>query len=141
MQHNPFWFLNTSGPRSSCFRNSQTSNPSASNEADVTSRVRHYCVQLADHLHVSRWLHGAKQYEVVHARALLPPILWLSLVVRGWHAPALPSSTRLTRSSTTTMEWKMKIESPSRLAPELVGLLNLRIISLALHLIATMLSE
>ncbi len=37
---------------------------------------------------------------------------------------ALIGSTKLTRSSTTTMEWNMKVESPSHLAPELVGLLT-----------------
>ncbi len=37
---------------------------------------------------------------------------------------AFIGSTRLTRSSTTTMEWKIKVESLSHLAPELVELLT-----------------
>ncbi len=37
---------------------------------------------------------------------------------------AFISSIRLTHSSITTMKWKMKVESPSHLALELVGLLT-----------------
>ncbi len=37
---------------------------------------------------------------------------------------AFIGNTRLTCSSTTTMEWKMKVKSPSYLTPELIGLLT-----------------
>ena len=82
------------------------------------------CVQQADHLTTfqggSMGPNNARLYTLQHYRRLSNGF---HLIVRGWHAPALPSSTSLTRSSTTTTEWKMKVESPSRLASELVGLL------------------
>lgn len=71
--------------------------------------------------HALRWLYWAEQHEIVHASALLLPVLWLLLIVQVWYVPALPSNTRLTRSSTITKKWKMKVKSSSRLALKLVG--------------------
>lgn len=65
-------------------------------------------------------LNNARLYTLLQS---LPLILWLSLVVQGWHAPVLPSSTRLICSSTTIKKWKIKIGSINHIALELVGLI------------------
>lgn len=131
MQYNLAKFLYISGPRPSCFRISQIFNSFASDEADIISKVRAllHPVNRLPH-HILRWFYRAKQCKIVYTLALLPFVLWPSF-----------DSTKLIRSSTTTIEWKTKVENPSRLTSELVGLLNLRkVLSLAFYLIATMLS-
>ena len=109
-----------SSPRPSCYCGSQVSNSSVSTKVDVTSRVRLFSGQAPQH--ILRWLYEDKQYKVVYTQALSPPVPKLPLVIRGWHTSVLSNNMSLTCSSITTKEWKIKIKSPSRMTPELVGL-------------------